>query len=560
MRSGMIARPWFAATSVFIAAFLTILVLLDLRINMFDEGLVLVDALRTMNGDVVHRDYYSPYAPASYYLLAALFSLNAHYFIVARLYGAAWMAGIVAITYRLLSDWTRPGLAIGFTLICLAWMIGLPFYLYPTFPCLFLTLLGTFLLLRWVERRKGPALLLAGCTAGVATLFRYDSSVFQTIAHVSALAVLIWANAVQGPKLATFASAAAVYCCGAAAVFVPFALLYLWIAPLSGVWNDVVDYPLHYYAAMRGLPFPRGELLHHPSAVAVYVPFLAVLLGLAEIVRSYRATPRSGSPAQREHPDRDTIFLMVLTVVTAILIYKGTVRVSMTQMITALVPASLVLALIAERTLRDPTRSRTFLAIVLATIAVPAALKAGAQVGETYTARASLLVRLLAPRGAPATSCPSHPVTTLAIQPPDYQATAEFLRRNSLPDEPVFVGLDRHDRIFANPVALYFLAERRPATHWHQFDPGMQTRADIQRKMIRDLEQSGVRWLVRDAAFSGSREPNKSAVSSGVHFLDDYLAANYRRVKQFGSLEMWLRNGETAPPGLRSPACRSGST
>jgi hypothetical protein len=105
-----------------------------------------------------------------------------------------------------------------------------------------------------------------------------------------------------------------------------------------------------------------------------------------------------------------------------------------------------------------------------------------------------------------------------------------------------------------NDVGLYFAAGRPPATRWHHFDPGLQTREDVQRQMIGELEERGTRWAVRDSSWDRASEPNESAVSSGVHLLDRYLAARYRPVQRFGPISLWLRNGQvpgsaaTAPP------------
>jgi hypothetical protein len=102
----------------------------------------------------------------------------------------------------------------------------------------------------------------------------------------------------------------------------------------------------------------------------------------------------------------------------------------------------------------------------------------------------------------------------------------------------------RHDKLLMNDIGLYFAADRPPATRWHHFDPGLQTREDVQRHMIRELEERGTRWAVRDSSWDRASEPNESAVSSGVHLLDRYLAARYRPVRRFGPISLWLRNGQ----------------
>jgi hypothetical protein len=80
------------------------------------------------------------------------------------------------------------------------------------------------------------------------------------------------------------------------------------------------------------------------------------------------------------------------------------------------------------------------------------------------------------------------------------------------------------------------LINRRPATKWHHFDPGLQTSAEIQQKMIKELEARRPPVVVLDLGFDlmGADEPNASTQSSHVTLLDDYLHANYRELRRIG--------------------------
>ena len=148
--------------------------------------------------------------------------------------------------------------------------------------------------------------------------------------------------------------------------------------------------------------------------------------------------------------------------------------------------------------------------------------------------------------------CEAGPASGIAKLSPAYSRVATYLAARTWPDERIFVALDRHDKIYANPVALYFAAGRLPGTHWHQFDPGLQTRADIQTAIIGDLQRNRVRWVVRDASFNNVNEPNGSARSSGITLLDRYLDKNYRLVASSGKLAIWLANGKLRSPPFRS--------
>ena len=78
-------------------------------------------------------------------------------------------------------------------------------------------------------------------------------------------------------------------------------------------------------------------------------------------------------------------------------------------------------------------------------------------------------------------------------------------------------------------------------------------------KMIGELRDGKVPWVVRDASFDDAREPNGSARSSGVVLLDDYVDAHYRPVGRDGPVSVWLRRDLAAPPAAGDPEpCRLG--
>lgn len=137
----------------------------------------------------------------------------------------------------------------------------------------------------------------------------------------------------------------------------------------------------------------------------------------------------------------------------------------------------------------------------------------------------------------------------------DYRAVASFIRRHTPSDARILAGLGRHDKIFVNPQVLYFAADRLPGTHWHHFDPGLQTRGDIQRQMIRELQRNEVEWIVRDGSFDNFSEPNGSSDSSGVHLLDQFIDTRYRRVGHLGNVEIWLSKRVAWPRGRVAARC-----
>jgi hypothetical protein len=552
-----------AVAVVFASSFVLLGLLMDRELLVFDEGLVLVNAMRTLAGDVIHRDYNSSYGPGAYGALAMLFAILEPSFVVARAYGLLIMAGIVTTTFALLVTRTRPIVCYAFTAICAGWMLASNYYLYPLLPSLLLALMGSGLLLASDSPQRTSLRVLAGCCTGAVALFRYDTGFIVMVAQLVALALqkqLDGAHTRRG-----MLRAVTPFVAGVSLVFVPFALAYIAVAPLSAFVQDIIDYPLKYYAEMRGLPFPGiRQLALRPHHVGVYMPFVALLLAAFACAGYWRfAKLKSPTPsvAAFKPERRDFDFLVLFALLAAFGCYKSAARVENVHMLLAIIPAGLVLAVLTDRAWTLGGRARILASLTFLTAFIPAGLAAEATLSlfahdpDRMVAGHVLGLSRDQIRETQGGRCAVPPRLKGARLPDHYSAAARYLLEHTATDEPVFVGLDRHDRIFANAVALYYAAERNPGTHWHQFDPGLQTREDIQKEIVSDLQHRHVRWVVRDSGFQNHIEPNGSRLSSGVHVLDRWLDANYRPVMRIPPVEIWLHNSST-PPSQPGDPCQ----
>ena len=70
---------------LFVVAFLFLFSQLKSPANLYDEGLVLVNAERIRHGELPYRDFWTMYGPGYFYALAALFSVVEPTMLAARL-------------------------------------------------------------------------------------------------------------------------------------------------------------------------------------------------------------------------------------------------------------------------------------------------------------------------------------------------------------------------------------------------------------------------------------------------------------------------------------------
>lgn len=548
---------WRGAPPLLLAiSFLILLLCMDLRIGNFDEGILLTGAQQVLSGSVPHRDFYANYGPAQFYILAALFDLFGTTATVARYYDILVRAAIVAMTFVILAPRCRPIIALAAACICLGWMLGSRFYLYPVFPTLLLVLVGTHLLSVGGRIPIGR-LLGAGAATGLLALFRYDVGFLVMAAHLLFFG-LLWLTQEAGPggRAAEAVRKTFIYGSGIGMIFLPPAFLLISAGALPGFIGDIIGYPSTYYVAYRGLPLPGPAVLATPTGAAeaaVYVPFGAVIVTAWAWFRE--RGHRSGSSSLKI---ADSNFLVAFGLVTLFLSVKGVVRISTIHMMIALVPALLLLAFVIDHGTGKFSGSRIFASLLGLIAAGTAALQTAAIfylfMGEPGRSYAGSVAGI--PNAAGGMVTPSSPTVSGARLPADSACAVEFVRSRSAAGEPIFVASGRHDKLVANRVELYFASGRPAGTHWYQFDPGLQTRADIQAHIISDLQRNRVRWVIRDTSYDDIREPNRSALSSGVRLLDRHLAANYAPVAAFGTMSVWLARGQPLPGGPPEERCR----
>jgi hypothetical protein len=515
---------------VFLATFAILFLGMDRGFDFYDEGLILVGAMRVAAGQVPHRDFYANYGPAQFYTLAWLFHWFGPSIWVERIYDLAVRSAIVTFVYGFVASYCRQGLAISTAVVCGLWLFsaGLPTIAYPILPLILLSLAGSSLLLPIFSADLPPwRALLAGSITGVSVLFRYDVGAAMVVVHLTSIAV-----AELRRRRALPFSTLTLYTLGMTGVFLPPALVYLAIAPVHSFVHDIFLYPVKYYARARHLPLP-GIRWRSLENLAMYLPPLAALPGLYV-----------GGTERQSNQEKKGI-LILFGLLEAIFYLKGIVRISVVQMLLSLVPTVIVIAVLLDVTAKRGGRLHTVAQCLMGVSIFTATWSGLKEVRVLYLNRQSVLQELLSP-SQPCTLGKRLDTGICFYMDRAHEQVTAYLVAHTQPSERIFIGLDRHDRLVSNDLLTYFLSARMPATHWSHFDPDLQTRTDIQMQMIQELEHQDVRYVVLESQYNAVLEQwNDSSRSSGVRVLDDYIRVHYSQVAQFGPISIWLRNGAT---------------
>ena len=523
------------------------LVWMDATVGTYDEGLVLVGADRVLHGEIPYRDFWTLYGPGSYYLLAGLFKLFGEFALVERGFDVAAKAAIATLVVALVLQFGRRSVALGAGVLSLGLLLYLRSYSAPLFPAMAASLATVLALHRSsIDGRPTPA-FLAGVTLAFTTCFRHDLGAYTLLAAGLFMIRLRW-DASTGPRrgrvLATLGWVAAGYAISLAPVVAFFAFN----VPAAELYRDFVDTPLSVYPQVRALPFPsivdalssavQSRSPAKLGPLVVYLP-LVVIGGAvaAEFLahRSPRATETGDASAENALARNRLFGLLIL--LGALFFIKGLVRVSPLHMGASLILSVAVLGAAIARA-RNPMwrlvlASTAGLACV-ALLAKPIITAMERSAGGTATA--ALLSDRWMSHAAALCSQPVVPRLRCLQLEPGTSAVASYLLQHGASGQRVYVGLGRHDKIFAANLTLTFAAEVIAPTRWHDLHPGIQTRDDVQAQMIRELSAQPLAYVVLDSEWDDVSEPNESARSSGVTALDDYLVTHFAPVFRAGAL------------------------
>lgn len=521
-----------------------------LPLNIYDEAIALVNALRVSRGDVPFRDYWAIYPPGQSYALAAVFQFagttigaERAYDSVIRLLCALF---VFLVARQLLRRFSLAALLYGMVIGLLA---AATFYGYAIFPALLFAFAALWC---FFNSLASPAsqrwLLAAGITTGITALFRIDVAGYVGVAQLLSLLIHIITNPStdrQAPaKGRTFLSDSIWIMGGALTMFLPF-YGYLALAGNVGeLFNNLLIFPTTVFHEVRHLPYPsflpdwsrwqqRGEWLAQVDWVLgewlrFYLPLviyslstLLLLVGLGQALRKHKSMAQG-----------DVQALAVLLLGLGLFV-QAMSRYDAIHALPTTLPTLLLFGWLWQR-LVTARWWRMFL------LPLPLLLSVAPLFVYGYLPYAQLAT--FVERFPPTTCFSTLPRASCVPILAEHAALIAYLDQQDSGNGALFVGVPTHDRIFINDVSFYFLADRPITTRYHELHPGGATTLAVQEEIAQSLETSQTSWVVL-ADWGNPNEPNGSALSSGVTHLDEYLRSHYTFKQQFGNYQLWQRQG-----------------
>jgi hypothetical protein len=542
------------AAAVMAITALYALPLMRFDLNPYDEGVVALGAEQVLKGRIPNVDFYVPYPPGVFYVLAGLFRLAGTRLLVERSLAVACVVacsglGVLLVTRLRPPDRRRPvpeAVLVGLMAVVAGTCMSVLWVTPVTGGVLCLILVGGLALRRALPTGHPFLGLIVGLLLGLAILWRTAFGLSALLATI-----LVWTlRAGHGCGVDTrFVRrrrlvGAATLVLGAALVAAPVFVLLL---KLGGerAFRSLFVWPFVSTHQAR-LPWPALVPRFDPLTLAqqpllrqgavlfqnwiYYFPGAAVVLGAWRLLR-WRAL----APAEID------VGLWLLFLCPGFFLYAGG-RTDYVHLLPLFLTTLLLVALCLGGALGERPTRRSWLrlgwlggGLVLGLSAV-AALVPGPLAHWTAkrAAPARFAVELPAPRGA-------------GIRAPyryarQYGEVLPYLGSIVPAGEKLFSGTSRHDLFMVNDVMLYFLAERDPGSYFWCLDAGVTTTAEVQQQMLQELSAQRVNWAVRWTAACPDK-PRGGVPMPGAPLLDQALAAEFVPVERFGWYEVLRRVG-----------------
>jgi hypothetical protein len=491
-------------------------------IGIYDEGFALTNALRLLNGDVPHRDYWSVYPPGSSAVLAFAFKLWKSDLTVARLVHTVFTLAILASVYTIIARFKSTLLTcVSLTLVTI-WFSRV-ISISPNYALITALATSTISISMFHQSIVKNNAFITICSifvSSILVMIRHDFALYQLFAIFLCLIieVVFCKNRVDSNNTSIYFTK---LICLVTSVAALSSILICTLAFSVGIDNfldQMITFPASVQREYRRLPVPDFFALFSVAKskwLMAWFPVIAVPTGLV----TWWMSNGPGKP-------QDRFIVHSTAFMSLFMLLQSHNRFDISHALPTMFYCAVFLVSLVG-VFVDMRRCLIYIPVILLMAMTITSILSVGYVGVLR----------------PMVSC-VWPLSHGCMKPiADQLAAVTYVESRTRKNQYVFVGNTRHDICFVNDASIYFLLNRPCPTKWNDLHPGVITEANVQLKIISDLVRKDVQYVIlRETSFWP--EPNRSSISSGVVKLDTFIAKNYHKVYTKGKYAVLLKNKE----------------
>jgi len=483
--------------------------IINLPPGPFDEGVILVGAERILKGQIPSRDFFTQYTPGQFYILAAFFKVFGTSIIAERAYDIVIKSLLSLFIFLIIRLFSPNKIALVGWTMSLIWITLSAFAGYPVYPSILFTYMSIYFLLLHMKQNKLYYVILSALSIVFAILFRHDlgGPVAIVIALVLMLKRIMRVEISWIPLISYIATGII--------AGLPVLIYFYLNSAIEIMINDLILYPLNVFTKYQAFPYPFLSKNTLPFYVFPWVLLFGVLTFLIFVKRKVDNTAAYG--------------ILLISCIGIVFFNQVRIRSDLIHLLpvalTGILLAPILLYTFSKELSLSIWQNRVIWALFIVVFGItlykPVIMK-------YPSLRRSYVVKAVNPDIKRA--------KYLEIYP-DLKKTVTYVKDNTSKNEYIYVGAKNHDKVIFNHPIVYFLAERDPATRYHELNPNL-TRT-IQEEIVSELKEKFVRVVVLTPGWR--YEPNLSSIDLKIDVLDNYIANNFELKETYGIFEIWMK-------------------
>lgn len=442
--------------------------------HIYDEGIILVNAKRILNGELPYKDFWTIYSPGQFYLYAFYQYISTNIFFLRIMEWCFGAVLIIQVDKVIARNTAEPVLAFALSLLVIVFLLRPELRFYP--PIYTALLLGLMISYYWsklmIEDKNKYAYIIIFLQL-VLLFFRQDLFVYSLLS-------LFVAGVISGIKGKN--------------VYPKF------------------KKPLGVFIFLLGL---IGLTLHLNG----FSPLILEQLFLQplRIIPEYRSIP-VGYPYY--------IISVLYILVFMVILY----RVKTQNYFNVLYIATLGLLLNKQMFNRADMIHAMPVAIVLVILAASLISRSRSYSNSKY--KNFLLIFILIVVGIKNITILIPQIKTLAnkgyskvIFSEEQKQVLDYLKSRVKPQDYIYMGVGNHDKFIISDVLSYFLINAKTPTQYTELHPGITNTLNVQNEIKSQLLKTRAKYIILYNDYY--EEDNKTKEDARLDILDNYIKKNY---------------------------------
>ncbi len=492
---------------IFCVSFIFLALGSNFGINIYDEGVGIVGANRILQSELPYKDFWLIYSPLWLYIQAGFIKIFGSQLLCIRLFTIFISSFSVLIVYKIARIRSKNALfapTASLMIISLA-----PMYARATPLAVMVSLLIIYLL---INNKSSYHYLAISALLPLLFAVRHDFGVY----FFFVVAINYYFEYKSG-EVASLRNPIISLLLALALLLVYFQILSCY-SMLNKFYEYSIEFVLNKFSSSRSLPLPnplsaaasggglQSIIFSVWQSLMFYAPVVIIFTSLSLFIKKKNA-----------FAEEKKLLFATLSASTVLLMHAAT-RSEFEHIL-----PSLLFALPAVQTLVAQAKrpSKYLIIALLAFFTIIPLAKKAQSFNNAYFSHNSIAINSNVAKG----------IKVDKAFGGEYNKLLDFLSENCK-DEYIYSGCSSHDRIFINDIMLYYLAQKKSPTKYHELHPKQATEYAIQNDIINSLHNKKVRFAI--LYDSDTFEPNASSLSSNIFILDDFINDNYKLIAEYG--------------------------